>query len=177
VPRLLGTQPNQVSTWDVTDLKRPVKANGASCMSYSICSVGYVVGWMLALRESATLAQRLIRTARKGIQRNQLTMHSDRGSIQVAKDLNDLYYALCIVCSLSRPLVSNDSPYSESLFKTTKYATERWRFDAYAHGAAWCGSYFQRYNDKQKHEALPGSCPPPCTTGKPPESSLNDSGG
>ena len=53
----------------------------------------YVVAWMLARRESATMAQRLIRTAceRHGIVAGQLTSHRDRGSIQTAKDLHELY--------------------------------------------------------------------------------------
>ena len=112
---------------------------------------------MLARHESATLAQRLIRTAcaRQGIVRDQLTTHSDRGSIQVAKDLHDLCQTLGIVRSLSRPRVRNENPYSESLFKTTKYApTYPDRFDHYAHAKAWCGPFFQHYNHEHKHEGI-----------------------
>jgi len=117
----------------------------------------YVVAWMLARHESARLAQRLIRVAcaREGIERGQLTTHSDRGSIQVAKDLHDLYQSLGIVRSLSRPRVSNDNPYSESLFKTTKYSpTYPDRFDDFAHAQAWCVSFFQHYNHAHHHEGL-----------------------
>ena len=157
VPRLVATRPNQVWTWDVTDLKGPVK--GERYKLYVVLDLfsRYIVAWMLARRESATLAQRLIRTAceRQGIVRDQLTTHSDRGSIQVAKDLHDLYQALGIVRSLSRPRVSNDNPYSESLFKTTKYApTYPERFDHYAHAKAWCGPFFQHYNHEHKHEGI-----------------------
>ena len=157
VPRLVATRPNQVWTWDVTDLKGPVK--GERYKLYVVLDLfsRYVVAWMLARRESATLAQRLIRTAcaRHGIVRDQLTTHSDRGSIQVAKDLHDLYQDLGIVRSLSRPRVSNDNPYSESLFKTTKYApTYPDRFDDYPHAKAWCGLFFQHYNHEHKHEGI-----------------------
>jgi len=66
-----------------------------------------------------------------------------------------LYQALGIVRSLSRPRVSNDNPYSESLFKTTKYApTYPERFDHYAHAKAWCGPFFQHYNHEHKHEGI-----------------------
>ena len=98
-----------------------------------------VVAWMLARRESATLAQRLIRTAceRHGIVAGQLTSHRDRGSIQTAKDLHALYEDLGVVRSLSRPRVSNDNPFSESQFKTTKYSpTYPERFDDFAHAEA-----------------------------------------
>lgn len=157
VPRLVATRPNQVWTWDVTDLKGPVK--GERYKLYVVLDLfsRFVVAWMLARRESATLAQRLIRTAceRQGIVRDQLTTHSDRGSIQVAKDLHDLYQVLGIVRSLSRPRVSNDNPYSEALFKTTKYApTYPERFDHYAHAKSWCGPFFHRYNHEHQHEGI-----------------------
>jgi putative transposase len=108
----------------VTDLKGPVK--GERYPLYVVLDLfsRYVVAWMLARRETAALAQRLLRTAciRQGIVAGQLTTHSDRGSIQVAKDLHDLYQDLGIFRSLSRPRISNDNAYSEAQFKTTKYA-------------------------------------------------------
>ncbi len=157
VPRLVATRPNQVWTWDVTDLKGPVKGDRYKLYVVLDLFSRFVVAWMLARRESATLAQRLMRTAcaREGIVKGQLTTHSDRGSIQVAKDLHDLYQDLGIVRSLSRPRVSNDNPYSESLFKTTKYApTYPDRFDGFAHAKAWCGPFFQDYNHEHKHEGI-----------------------
>ena len=157
VPRLVATQPNQVWTWDVTDLKGPVK--GERYKLYVVLDLfsRFVVAWMLARRESARLAQRLLHTAcvREGIVKGQLTTHSDRGSIQVAKDLHDLYQDLGIVRSLSRPRVSNDNPYSESLFKTTKYApTYPDRFASYGHATAWCAPFFRDYNHEHKHEGI-----------------------
>jgi putative transposase len=113
----------------------------------------YVVAWMLAHRESATLAQRLIRIAcaREGILPGQLTTHSDRGSIHVSKTLHDLYEDLGIVRSRSRPRVSDDNPYSASLFKTAKYApTFPDRFDGFVHANAWCGPFFHDCN----HEGI-----------------------
>jgi putative transposase len=117
----------------------------------------YVVAWMLARRESATLAKRLIRTAceRHGIVKGQLTTHSDRGSIQVAKDLHDLYQDLGIVRSLSRPRVSNDNPYSESLFKTTKYTCDYPdRFDGFTQATTWCDRFFRRYHTEHRHSGI-----------------------
>lgn len=157
VPRLVATRPNQVWTWDVTDLKGPVK--GERYKLYVVLDLfsRFVVAWMLARRESATLAQRLLRTAcaREGIVPGQLTTHSDRGSIQVSKTLHDLYEDLGIVRSLSRPRVSDDNPYSESLFKTTKYApTYPDRFDGFVPAKEWCGPFFQDYNHEHKHEGI-----------------------
>ena len=157
VPRLVATRPNQVWTWDVTDLRGPTKSERYKLYVVLDLFSRYVVAWMLARRESARLAQHLIRIAcaREGIVHGQLTTHSDRGSIQVAKDLHDLYQDLGIVRSLSRPRVSNDNPYSESLVKTTKYApTYPDRFDSYGHANAWCAPFFHYYNHEHKHEGL-----------------------
>ena len=145
VPRLTATRPNQVWTWDVTELKGLQK--GERYKLYVVLDLysRYVVAWMLADRESVHLAQRLIKTAcrRQGIQQGQLTAHSDRGSIQTAKDWHALYEDLGIVQSLSRPRVSNDNPHSESLFKTTKYTpTYPGRFDSFADAERWCTTFF-----------------------------------
>jgi putative transposase len=157
VPRLVARAPNHVWTWDVTELHGPVK--GERYPLYVVLDLfsRYVVAWMLARRESATLAQRLIRTAceRHGIVAGQLTSHSDRGSIQTAKDLHALYEDLGVVRSLSRPRVSNDNPFSESPFKTTKYSpTYPERFDDFAHAEAWCATFFQYYNEAHRHSGL-----------------------
>lgn len=162
VPRLRATAPNQVWTWDVTDLRGPTK--GEHYKLYVVVDLysRYVVAWMLAPRESATLAKRLIGRAcrRHGIARGQLTTHSDRGSIQIAKDLHALYEDLGIVRSLSRPRVSNDNPYSESLFKTAKYtAGYPDRFTNFAHAQDWCTVFFTHYNTQHRHSGL-ASCTP-----------------
>jgi putative transposase len=121
-----------------------------------LCS-RYVVAWMLARRESAILAQHLICTAcaRHGIIAGQLTAHRDRGSIETAKALHDLHADLGIVRSLSRPRVSNDNPFSESQFKTTKWSqTYPGRFDHFAHAEAWCATFYQHYNEAHRHSGL-----------------------
>lgn len=157
IPRLVARAPNQVWTWDVTELKGPVKGEQYPLDVVLDLFSRYVVAWMLARRESATLAMRLIRTAcqRHGIAKGQVTSHTDRGSIQVAKDLHALYQDLGIIRSLSRPRVSDDNPYSESQFKTLKYAPGYpARFDSFAHAEAWCTTFFQHYNDVHRHSGL-----------------------
>lgn len=157
VPRLTATTPNQVWTWDVTDLKGPGKGDHYKLYVVLDLYSRYVVAWMLADRESVRLAQRLIKTAcrRQQIPKGQLTTHSDRGSIQTAKDWHALYEDLGIVQSLSRPRVSNDNPYSESLFKTTKYApTYPGRFEDVAHAERWCTAFFRYYNDDHRHSGI-----------------------
>jgi putative transposase len=156
-PVLVATKPNQVWSWDVTELRGPVK--GESYPLYVVLDLfsRYVVAWLLAHRESAALAKRLIRAAceRHGILPGQLTTHSDRGSIQTATDLDRLYEDLGIIRSLSRPRVSNDNPYSESQFKTTKYwADYPERFEGFRHANSWCAAFFPKYNFEHRHSGI-----------------------
>jgi len=83
----------------------------------------YVVGWMVAHRESATLAEKLIREtcARQGIAPGALTLHADRGSSMTSKPVAFLLADLGITKTHSRPQVSDDNPFSEAQFKTLKY--------------------------------------------------------
>ncbi len=83
----------------------------------------YVVGWMVAHRESATLAEQFINEtcARQGIGREQLTLHADRGSAMTSKPVALLLADLGVTKTHSRPHVSNDNPFSEAQFKTLKY--------------------------------------------------------
>ena len=84
----------------------------------------YVVGWMLAHRESAALAQRLIAESCRKQDIAQLTLHADRGSSMRSKPVALLLADLGVTKTHSRPYVSNDNPYSESQFKTMKYCPQ-----------------------------------------------------
>ncbi len=86
----------------------------------------YVVGWMLAHRESADLASRLIREtmSKQGVNEDELTLHSDRGPSMTSHNVAQLLASLGVTKSHSRPHVSNDNPFSESQFKTLKYRPE-----------------------------------------------------
>jgi putative transposase len=125
-PELLATGPNQLWSWDITKLKGPVQWTYFSL--YVILDVfsRYVVGWMAAERDSATLAQRLIQQTcdRQGVEPGKLTIHADRGSAMIAKSVALLLADLGVTKTHSRPHVSNDNPYSESQFKTLKYSPE-----------------------------------------------------
>ena len=80
-PQLVATAPNQVWSWDITELLGPAKWTSNYLNVILDIYSRYVVGWMLAHRESQHLAERLIREtlAKEGIRRDQLTIHSDRG--------------------------------------------------------------------------------------------------
>jgi len=153
-PELLATAPNQVWSWDITKLKGPV--TWTYFYLYVILDIfsRYVVGWMVARRESAALAKRLIEyTCRKqSIDQDQLTLHADRGSSMKSKLVAELLADLGVTKSHSRPSVSNDNPFSESQFKTLKYRPEfPDRFGCLQDARAFCGPFFGWYNTDHHH--------------------------
>ena len=115
-PELLATAANQLWSWDITRLRGPAK--WTFYYLYVILDVfsRYVVGWMIAYRESAELARRLIEhTCRKqNISPGQLTVHADRGSSMKSKPVALLLADLGVLKTHSRPHVCDDNPYSES---------------------------------------------------------------
>jgi putative transposase len=125
-PELLAEAPNQLWSWDITKLKTTVK--WTYVYLYVVLDVysRYVVGWLLSTRESAALArERVEQTAlREAVLKDQLTLHADRGAPMRSKTLAERLVDLGIEARFSRPQQSNDNPYSESLFKTTKYAPD-----------------------------------------------------
>jgi putative transposase len=156
-PELLATGPNMLWSWDLTKLRGPVKWTYYHL--YTILDVysRYAVGWMIAERESASLAQQLIRETceKQGIQPEQLTVHADRGSSMRSKTVALLLADLGVTKTHSRPHVSNDNPYSESQFKTMKYRPDYpERFGSIQDARNWARVFFRWYNNDHHHSAL-----------------------
>jgi putative transposase len=156
-PELLATRSNQVWSWDITKLRGPV--TWTYYYLYAILDVysRYVVGWMIAERESEELAQELIRATciKQGIQPGQLTLHADNGSAMIAKSVAQLLIDLDVVKSHSRPHVSDDNPYSEAQFKTLKYRPDYpERFGCLVDARAWAQAFFAWYNEDHHHTGL-----------------------
>ena len=122
-PELVANGPNQVWSWDITKLLGPAKWTHYYLDVILDIYSRYVVGWMVASRESAALAEVLIRQtcAKQAIGRDQLTIHADRGSSMTSKPVAFLLADLGVTQSHSRPHISNDNPFSEAQFKTLKY--------------------------------------------------------
>lgn len=117
----------------------------------------YVVGWMVAHRESAVLAKRLItETCRKQqILPEQLTIHADRGASMRSKTVALLLSDLGVIKSHSRPHVSNDNPYSEAQFKTMKYCPQfPERFGCIQDTRVFGGDFFGYYNNDHRHSGI-----------------------
>jgi putative transposase len=156
-PELVATGPNQVWSWDITKLHGPAK--WTYYYLYVILDIHsrYVTGWMLATRESAALAEKLIAAtcAKQGTGRGQLTIHADRGSSMTSKPVAFLLADLGVTQSHSRPHVSNDNPYSEAQFKTLKYRPGfPARFSSIEAARAHCQEFLAWYNHDHRHSGI-----------------------
>jgi putative transposase len=156
-PELLATASNQLWSWDISKLLGPVK--WTYFYLYVILDVfsRYVTGWMVAYRESAELAKRLIEQSckKQHIQPGQLTLHADRGTSMRSKPVALLLADLGVTKTHSRPHVSDDNPYSESQFRTLKYRPEfPDRFGCIQDSRAFCQRFFQWYNEEHRHSGV-----------------------
>ena len=156
-PELAATGPNQVYSWDITKLHGPAKWTYYHLYVILDIYSRYAVGWMVATRESAALAEKLIAAtcAKQGITRGQLSLHADRGSSMTSKPVALLLADLGVTQSHSRPHVSNDNPYSEAQFKTLKYRPAfPARFASIEAARAHCQEFFPWYNNDHRHGGL-----------------------
>ena len=156
-PELLATGPGQVWSWDITKLRGPVP--GVWYSLYVVLDIfsRMVVGWLLADREDALLAERVLAGAcqRAGIAPSHLTIHADRGAPMISKVVAELLVDLGVCRSHSRPTVSNDNPYSEAQFKTMKYGpTYPERFASLADARVWVTTFVAWYNQEHRHSGL-----------------------
>jgi len=156
-PELLATAPNQVWSWDISKLRGSTV--GSYFYLYVILDVfsRYVVGWMVAQRESTDLARVLIETSCQcqGISAQQLTLHNDQGAAMIAKAMEQLLDDLGITKSHSRAHVCNDNRYSEAHFKTLKYRADYPdRFGSLVEVRGWAQAFFHWYNQQHYHSGL-----------------------
>ena len=150
--------PNQIYSWDITYL--PTQVKGLFLYLYVVMDIysRKIVGWQVYREESSALAADLMTDIclREKIQRSQVTLHSDNGSPMKGATLLATLQTLGVVPSFSRPSVSNDNPYSESLFRTLKYAPTYPSRAFYDLGDArrWVQTFVTWYNSKHLHSAI-----------------------
>ena len=156
-PELLATRPNQVWSWDITRVLGPAKWTYYYLYVMVDIFSRYVVGWLIADRESGALAELLITQAcaRQQIPRDQLTIHADNGGPMIAKPVSLLMSDLGVSPSHSRPHVSNDNPFSEAQFKTMKYQPDYpARFGSLIDARTWFQKFFPWYNTAHHHSGI-----------------------
>jgi putative transposase len=117
---------NSVYSWDITYLPSNIQGKYYYLYAYLDIFSRKLVGWQVYDSECAEHAKALLQSIyeQEGIISGQLTIHSDNGGPMKAQTLLVLMQNLGIAYTRSRPSVSDDNPYSESLFKTLKYRAE-----------------------------------------------------
>ncbi len=154
VPELIATAPGQVYSWDITKLAGPVK--GTYFDAYVMIDIfsRYVVGAIVHSCEDGLLAKEMMMDA-FGLHGVPEVVHSDGGPSMTSKTVKTLLADLGVVRSRSRPHVSNDNPYSESLFKTMKYLPVfPDRFVSLTHARQFLDEFVNAYNHHHRHTGI-----------------------
>ena len=155
-----AVKPNQVWMWDITWLPGPVK--GIFYYLYLILDLfsRKIVGWEIWNDESAEHASQLVRrtvlSEQCVVRSEPLVLHSDNGSPMKGATLLETLYSLGITPSRSRPRVSNDNPYAESVFRTCKYRPNYplKGFESTTAAREWVLQFVQWYNTEHRHSGL-----------------------
>lgn len=156
VPHLHATGPCQVASWDITALRGP----GRGVYFYGFMMVDIFSRLMPAARSfpgpREEYVEEFIEACIAGFDGViPETIHSDNGSAMIAGSVADLYERLAITRSLSRPRVSNDNPYSEAPFKTTKYCPAYpGSFDSIVESQEFLDDLRYFYNNHHYHSGL-----------------------
>ena len=153
-----ATEPNQLWCWDISWLPGPAK--GIYYYLYLILDVfsRKIVGWEIHEEESSEHASYLVtRTHRReAVGEQPMVLHSDNGSPMKGASLLTTLYNLGIASSYSRPRVSNDNAYAESIFRTCKYRPNYpyKGFSDIAEARQWMLAFVHWYNYTHKHSGL-----------------------
>ena len=155
-----ATAPNQVYVWDITYLNGPIK--GTHYYLYMISDIfsRKIVAWEVWQEESAEHASELIKRAsiaeKLALKKHLLVLHSDNGSPMKGATMLETLYALGITPSNSRPRVSNDNAYAESLFKTVKYRPnyQPKGFETLEAARQWVHQFVTWYNTEHHHSGI-----------------------
>jgi len=151
--------PNQVWSWDISYLPTTVK--GLYFYLYLIVDVysRKIVGWSIHEQESSNHASSLIKQAclDECVLQDQLVLHSDNGKPMKGAMMMSMLEILGVIPSFSRPSVSDDNPYSESLFKTVKYHPtfpSVTKFNTITEARIWMEQFDFWYNTQHMHSGL-----------------------
>jgi len=151
---LKATGPNQVYSWDITYLRTCIK--GVFFYLYLFMDVWsrMIVGWTVEENEDGEIASGIIKKICKEQGIKSVYLHSDNGGPMKCGTMLATLHWLGVVPSFSRPSVSNDNPFSESLFKTLKYRPSfPKKFDSLEEAKAWVEEFVKWYNEKHHHSA------------------------
>jgi putative transposase len=155
---LMATKPNQLYSWDITYLPTVVKGQYFYLYLFLDIFSRKIVGWQVFDCESAELASGLLTDIckRHNIQPHTLTLHSDNGSPMKGQTMLATLQHLQVAHTRSRPSVSNDNPYSESLFNTLKHRPQLplQPFADLTQARRWVADLVHWYNQEHRHSNI-----------------------
>jgi len=155
---LVADAPNQLYSWDITYLPQAVKGLFFYLYLFMDIFSRKIVGWQVYEQESSEWASEIMNDIVRceQIEPDQVTLHSDNGGPMKGATMLATLQQLGVVPSFSRPSVSNDNPYSESLFKTLKYCP-RYPGKPFAdlgQARQWVGDFVHWYNHQHRHSGI-----------------------
>jgi len=155
IPILTATGPNQVWSWDITYIK--TKVRGLFFYLYLFMDIWSreITGWTINENESGNVAADTLDRICNEHNISEVWLHSDNGSPMKCATMLSRMEALGVLASFSRPAVSNDNPFSESLFKTLKYRPGYpGSFDTIEVAEKWMTGFVYWYNHVHRHSGI-----------------------
>lgn len=154
---LVASAPNQIYSWDITYL--PSAISGLYFYLYLFLDIfsRKIVGWQVYACERSEFAAQLLQDIcqREGILKQQLHLHSDNGAPMTGVSMVAMLQHLGVIPSLSRPGVSDDNPYSESLFRTVKYVPAYPKhFNTVEDARDYFETFVSWYNHEHRHSGI-----------------------
>ena len=155
---LVAKGPNQIYSWDITYLKSLIRGEFFYLYMFIDIFSRKIVGWKVHGEESMILSSQLIDVICKseGVEKGQLTLHADNGGPMKGATMLATLQSLGVVPSFSRPRVSDDNPFSESLFKTVKYCPQypSKPFESIESAKDWVKDFVHWYNTEHLHSGI-----------------------
>ena len=154
----VATAANQVWSWDITYLLSSIR--GRFFYLYMVEDVWSrrIVGFEVHAEECMVASSELLRAtyAAENIDPKGLVLHSDNGGPMKGSTMLATLQHLGIVPSFSRPSVSDDNPFIESLFRTLKYRPEypHKPFETIEAARAWVTAFVAWYNAEHRHSGI-----------------------
>lgn len=154
---LVAFAPNQIWSWDITYMKSFIRGQFFYLYLFMDIWSRKIVGYDIFEEESMENSSQLIEkiTENNNIKEGELVLHADNGGPMKGFTMLAKLFDLGVASSFSRPRVSNDNPYSESLFKTLKYIPDYPdHFNSLAEAKQWTIKFVDWYNNHHLHSGI-----------------------
>lgn len=162
-----ASAPYEILSWDISWLKTNIQGKYYYLYMFVDIWSRYIVGWKVHEKENGQLAKELVNEINKDIDIKGSILHSDNGSPMRCSTMRATLEKLGVSPSFSRPYISNDNAYSESLFKTLKYKAGYPKcFRNIESAREWVAEFVNWYNKEHRHSKIGHVTPSQRLTGE-----------